>query len=136
MTRASYLPTTVTICLAMVMAAALLLTAAPRAEADDTGKVLGAIAAGYLTYQLLDRASSPRCGPRPCPPSRYRVCPRCRYPAPRPRVVQPRYVAPEIDLHRYRFGYPPSQIDPYRRYYRPPATPGYSLNYGRRMWGR
>lgn len=135
MTRTTCRVSIALIGLATVASAALLLTAAPRAEANDTGKVLGAIAAGYLAYQLLDRADNPRCVPRTCPPSHYRACPRCYQPQPQPYVIYPRYVAPEIDLHRYRFGYPPSQIDPYRRYYRPPATPGYSINRGGRAWG-
>lgn len=158
MTSTVFVPRTGHVCIAMLLAAVLLLTTSPRVQADDAGKLLGAVAAGYLTYQLLDRLDGPGYSLWIGPPPRLQYYPRYDSPHPQvftyPRYVAPEidlhryrfryppsqidpyrgYAAPEIDLHRYRFGYPPSQIDPYRRYYRPPVAP-YSPGYGKRTWG-
>lgn len=47
------------LCLILLGVAVLMVTAPPRAAASDTGRILGAVAAGYLAYELL---SDSRCG--------------------------------------------------------------------------
>ena len=54
------------LCLTLVAVVALSLVTMPRAHAGDFGKILGALAAGYVAYEVLD--SFDDC--RPCTPSR------------------------------------------------------------------
>jgi hypothetical protein len=59
------------LCLALVGVALLSGMATPKAQAGDLGKVLGAVAVGYLAYELAshnDRARAPAYGPPPPPP--------------------------------------------------------------------
>jgi len=70
--------------LSLIAVALLMTVTAPRAVASDAGKILGAVAAGYIAYELLSGSSSGHAGytsgyhgsygyphQRYSPPSRY-----------------------------------------------------------------
>lgn len=54
--------------LPVVAALLLLTTTAPRAHAGDLGKILGALAVGYVAYEVLDGLDDCNRGPNYCPP--------------------------------------------------------------------
>ena len=112
------------ITLAVFAVGALILAGVSAAQADPflSGKLMWAPPGGTVHVSPPRAWASPPCCSYSCTPWTCH-CVQCRRPQP-PRVYYPRYVAPEIDLHRYRFGYPPSQIDPYRRPYVPPRSQG------------
>lgn len=104
--------------LALLAALALSMLPAKQVLADDTGDVLGAFAAGYVTYDILSRLEN-------LERSLHDRSPYCR------QCYYPRYVLPEYDLHAYRFRYPPSPLYRYRQY-QYPLSATYSSRHQRR----
>lgn len=91
---------------APLIAVLALTLAAPRAHAGDAGKILGAIAAGYVAYEVLDRLGDIRDnGPRYGPPP-------------------PAYGPPPP-----AYGPPPGRPAPYQNYNPPAPYRGSGANY-------